>query len=378
MPRRTVSDLPTPALLLDLDVLERNVERMAAKVRGLGAALRPHVKTHKCIEVGEMQRRHGAQGITVATIVEARDFAAHGFDDITWAVPLPLSRLDEVIELARSVTLRVTVDAPEATDALIAAARQAGLSIHTWLEVDCGYHRSGVDPAAESSVALVRRIADSPHLVFDGLLTHAGHGYAARTDAARRAVAKEEREVTVAFAERLRATGVAVPAVSVGSTPTMAVTDSLAGVTEARPGNYAFYDWMQAAAGVCRPEDVAVSVLASVISRQPGLDHVIVDAGALAMSKDPGPGDPTLRKGLGPLMAGLEGGVLEPALHLTHASQEHGFLGGATAADLTRLRVGERVRIMPNHSCLTVAMFDAYEVVRGAEVVDRWTIHRGR
>lgn len=378
MSPRTVHDLPTPSLLLDVDVLERNVERMAAKVQGLGAALRPHVKTHKCIEIGELQRRFGARGVTAATIVEARDFAVHGFDDITWAVPLPLSRLDEVIELARRITLRVTVDAPEAVEALTAAARRAGLRLHAWLEVDCGYHRSGVDPAAESSLALARRIADSPHLHFDGLLTHAGHGYAAATDAARKDVAREEREVTVAFAGRLRDAGIAVPAVSVGSTPTMAATDSLAGVTEVRAGNYVFYDWMQAAAGVCRPADVAVSVLATVISRQPGLPHVIVDAGALAMSKDPGPGDPSRRRGLGPLYAGTSGPALEPALTLTHVSQEHGFVGGGTPGDLARLPVGTRVRVMPNHSCLTVAMFDAYEVVRGETIVDRWTIHRGR
>jgi len=378
MSHRAVHDLPTPALLLDLDVLERNLERMATKVRGLGALLRPHVKTHKCIEIGELQRRHGAQGITVATIVEARVFAAHGFDDITWAVPLPVSRIADVVELARQVTLRVTVDAAEAADALVAAAQQAGVHVHVWLEVDCGYHRSGVDPDAASSVALARKLLDSPHLSFDGVLTHAGHGYAAGTDAERAAVAEQERAVTVAFAERLRAAGVRVNAVSIGSTPTMAAASSLAGVTEVRPGNYAFYDWMQAAAGVCRPEDVAVTVLATVISHRPDLDHVIVDAGALAMSKDLGPGDPARRRGLGPLMAGLSGPSLDPALALTHASQEHGFVEGGTARDRARLAVGSRVRIMPNHSCLTAAMFDAYEVVRGEEVVGRWTIHRGR
>ncbi len=372
---RTVHDLPTPALLLDLDILERNAARMAGKVHGLGAALRPHVKTHKCIEVGALQRRHGAQGITVATIVEARDFATHGFDDITWAVPLPVSRLDEVIEVARQATLRLTVDSVEAADALAAAARRAGLKLHVWLEVDCGYHRSGVDPEAEASLALARRLADNPHLDFDGVLTHGGHAYAARTDAERRDVARAEREVTAGFAGRLREAGIRVSGVSVGSTPTMAAADSLEGVTEARPGNYIFYDYMQAAVGVCRPEDVAVSVLATVISRRPELPHVIVDAGALAMSKDAGPQEHA--RGLGPLYRGLAGPALEPALTLAHVSQEHGFVEGP-AEDLARLRVGTRVRVMPNHSCLTAAMFDAYDVVRGETIVDRWTIHRGR
>jgi D-serine deaminase-like pyridoxal phosphate-dependent protein len=168
-----------------------------------------------------------------------------------------------------------------------------------------------------------------------------------------------------------------VPDVSVGSTPSITAAESLAGVTEARPGNYVFYDWMQAAAGVCAPEDVAVSVLATVVSRQADLPHAIVDAGALAMSKDQGPGLAERRRGLGPLYRGLGGAGLEPDLTLTRVSQEHGFVEGGPGA-LARLSVGDRVRIMPNHSCLTVAMFDHYWVVRGEAIVDRWTIMRGR
>lgn len=375
----TLHDLPTPSLLLDLDILERNLERMQRKATRLGARLRPHVKTHKCIEIGTAQLRHGARGITVATIVEAREFAAHGFDDITWAFPLPVSRLAEVIELARRITFRVTVDSLTAADALADAARRAGIRVHVWLEVDCGYHRSGIDPARPEAAALARRLADDPVLSFDGLLTHGGHSYAARDHASRLRVAEQERDVTVGFAEQLRSAGVRVPEVSIGSTPSMAAAESLAGVDEVRPGNYAFYDWMQAAVGVCKPSDVAVSVLATVISHQPGQPHCIVDAGALAMSKDQGPGAPELRRGLGPLYAGLSGTTLEPHLALVSASQEHGFVSGNSPADVEgRFRVGERVRIMPNHSCLTAAMFDEYVVVRGEEVLDHWRIHRGR
>jgi len=375
----SLHDLPTPALLLDHDILERNVARMAEKVSRLGARLRPHVKTHKCVEVACLQQKYGIAGITVATIVEARDFAAAGFDDITWAVPVPLSRMAEVTELAERVTLRVLVDDPAAADALEAAARDAGRAVHVWLEVDCGYHRSGVDPSAPDAAALARRLAESEDLVFDGLLTHAGHSYAAADDAARRRVAAQERDVTTAFADRLRAAGVAVPAVSIGSTPSMAAATSLEGVDEVRPGNYAFYDWMQAAAGVCAPGDVAVSVLTTVISHRDDLPHCIVDAGALAMSKDPGPGDPALRRGLGPVYAGLAGAALEPRVSLGHVSQEHGFVEGPAAEDVRgRFRVGERLRVMPNHSCLTAAMFDEYWVVRGEQVLERWKIWRGR
>ncbi len=370
--------IPTPALLLDLDILDRNIRSMQDKANRLGVALRPHVKTHKSIEVGTRQRDAGAKGITVATLVEARDFAAAGFDDITWAFPLVIGRLGEVIELARRLTFRVTVDSEAAAAALDRAARDASLTVHTWLEVDCGYHRSGVDPWRDESVALARRIAVAEGTAFDGILTHAGHSYHATDDAERTRIAHQERDVMVAFARQLREAGLAVPAVSIGSTPSMAAHDDLTGVDEARPGNYAFYDFMQAAAGVCRPDDVAVSVLASVVSHQPGADapHVIVDAGALAMSKDLGHGG---AKALGPLYQGLSGGALDPGAYLASVSQEHGFVKAASAADLVgRFAVGDRVRIMPNHSCLTAAMFDAYHVVRHGAVIDQWKILRGR
>jgi D-serine deaminase-like pyridoxal phosphate-dependent protein len=165
--------------------------------------------------------------------------------------------------------------------------------------------------------------------------------------------------------------------VSVGSTPTVTASDSLAGVDEVRPGNYVFYDWMQAAVGVCGVEDVAVSVLATVISHQRGAQHCIVDAGALAMSKDPGPHPAELRRGFGPLYRSVTGAALEDTLALVAVSQEHGFVGGAGSLE-GRFAVGERLRIMPNHSCLTAALFDEYWVTRGEDVVDRWTIHRER
>ncbi len=377
--RRLVGDLPTPALLLDLDALERNLDRMASRSRALGVALRPHAKTHKCPEVGRLQLARGARGITVATLPEAEAFAAAGFDDITWAFPLVLARLDGVIALARRIVLRVVVDSAPALEALGAAARAAGLAVHAWLEVDAGHHRSGVDPESPAATELARRMASERGVVFDGLLTHAGQSYAARSRAERAAVAERERAVMAGFAERLARSGVEVPGVSVGSTPAMSAVERLGGVTEIRPGNYAFYDFMQLAAGVCAPEDCAVTVLASVVSHQPGADHAVVDAGALALSKDPGPHDPALARGFGPVLRGLAGHELDGALEVRSMSQEHGMVGAAGASGVEgRLAVGEKVRILPNHSCLTVAMFDEYQVIRGEEVVDRWAIHRAR
>lgn len=363
-----IEDLPTPALLLDLDVLERNLEGMAAKARRLGVALRPHIKTHKCVEVAERQRALGVSGITVSTLYEARVFADHGFDDLTWAFPVILSRLDEVRVLARRVTLRVVVDSPEALDALEAT----GEALHVWLKIDCGYHRAGADPEAPETLDLARRLAGSRTLIFDGILTHSGHAYhGTREEIA--AVAEQERSVMAGFAQRLREEGIEVPAVSVGSTPAMSVVERLDGVTEARPGNYAFYDFTQVALGSCAVRDCAVTVLASVVSARPGADRCVTDAGALVLSKDTGP-DRTGRSGrptMGEVFEDYDSGLLSEETRLVSLSQEHGTLS-------VRLPVGTKIRILPNHSCLTVAQFDEYQVARGGEVVDRWKIWRGR
>jgi D-serine deaminase-like pyridoxal phosphate-dependent protein len=362
----TINDLATPTLLLDLDVLERNLEQMQAKADRLGVALRPHIKTHKCIEVGERQRALGARGIAVSTLPEARVFADHGFDDITWAFPLIFVRLEEVVELAQRITLRLVVDSAEAVRAL----EQTEQPLHVWLKVDCGYHRAGVDPRSHTVVDLARAIHESRTLEFDGILTHAGHTYDGPTRGESAVVAATERDVMVELAERLRADGIPVPGVSVGSTPGMHAVEQLDGVTEARPGNYALHDYTQVLLGSCTPRDCAVTVLASVASSQPAAGHCVVDAGALALSKDLGRGDVS-QPSMGEIYDDYAAGTLRRDARLVSLSQEHGKVSRA-------LPVGSRVRILPNHSCLAVACFDEYHVVRGKQVVDRWRVRRER
>lgn len=358
-------DLPTPALLVDLDVLETNLRTMQERCDRLGVTLRPHVKTHKCVEIGRMQLDAGARGITVATLEEARAFADAGFDDLTWAFPLIVGRVDETIAIARRATLRLLVDSAVAIHALEAA----GHPFHVWLKVDCGYHRAGVDPGGDEAYTLARRLHDSPLLDFDGILTHSGHAYHARGEAARAAIAAEERDVMVAVAERLRSAGIDVPAVSVGSTPAMTVAEDLTGVDEARPGNYAYFDATQVALGSCAVSDCALTVLASVVSSSAPAGRSVVDAGALALSKDPGPDGPSAS--MGAIYADYGAKTIRGDARLVALSQEHGQVDAA-------LSVGERVRILPNHSCLTAACYDTVHAVRGDEVVDAWRVHRDR
>ncbi len=360
-----IHSLPTPALLLDLDVLETNLGRMADRARTLGVALRPHVKTHKCVEIANRQREHGARGITVATLYEARVFADHGFDDVTWAFPVIVNRIGEAKQLAERVTLRLTVDSLPAVKAI----DQTGFPFHVWLKVDCGYHRAGVDPQSDEAVAIARAITDSETLIFDGIMSHSGHSYHARGDVIAR-IAEEERRVMVDFAERLRRARIPVQGVSVGSTPAMNAAESLDGVTEARPGNYALYDFTQSVIGSCTVADCAVTVLASVVSSHPALGHGIIDAGALALSKDTGPDDGPHRT-MGEIFREYEAKTLRSDARVVSVSQEHGIVSAS-------LPVGSTVRVLPNHSCLTVAQFDEFTVVRGEEVVDTWKIWRGR
>ena len=355
--------LPTPALLLDETVLERNLARMAEKARSLGVSLRPHVKTHKCPPIAALQRERGATGITVSTLAEARAFAEAGFHDQTWAFPLPLSRVDEALELTGRIDLGLTVDSVEALDALTARGARA----RVWLKVDCGYGRAGVDPTSEAATKLAGRVHETPGLRFAGILSHSGHAYGVDSPMEAAAVAEEERGVMAGLADRLRRSGIPVPGVSVGSTPSMAQARDLTGVTEARPGNYAFYDYTQVALGSCAVKDVAVTVLATVISR--GRDHSVVDAGALALSKDLGPDERP--RGYGRLWRGLDEPALDPELRVLSVSQEHGILNAP-------LSVGTRVRILPNHSCLAVWNFDRYVVLREGRPAESWRIRRDR
>ena len=361
-----ISEIPTPALLVDRSRLEANLSHMARRADELGVRLRPHIKTHKCVEIARRQVELGAEGLTVSTLFEARAFSEAGFSDLTWAFPVIPGRIEDALGLAGGGRMALLVDTFETARLLAATGREA----RVYLKVDCGYHRAGVDPEGPTALPLARLLAGEPTLDFEGILTHAGHSYRRRGRADLLEVARQERDVMVAFAERLRSEGIEVPVVSVGSTPTMMVVDHLEGVDEMRPGNYVFFDLSQVVYGSARVEQCALTVLASVVSSQPGTDRSIVDAAALALSKDAGPTDFGHRS-MGAVYADHAAARLEPEKRLTALSQEHGHLNAA-------LPVGSRVRILPNHSCLAAAQFDRYWVLEGDEVVDRWDVLRGR
>ncbi len=378
-PPGSILELPTPALLLDQSILERNLTRMQDRANTFGVSLRPHIKTHKCIEIANHQLELGARGITVSTLFELEQFIAAGFNDITWALPLIPDHIERILELSDKATIRVVIDSPEVFQRLDAIERVGSERFHVWLKVDCGYHRAGVDPKSQFAEQLVQSLNGSKNLIFDGILTHSGHSYDSHNRAEILVVAEQERSVMVEFAERMRAKGFKIPVVSIGSTPTMSVTENLEGINEIRPGNYAFYDNTQVMLGSCGVADCALSVLASVVSHQPGASHFILDAGALALSKDTGPLHISNDMDMGIIYEDYDRKRLQAHVHVKTLSQEHGKVLFSESSNLKgQYKVGDKVRILEHHSCLTAANFDFYYVVKGYEVVDKWKILRGR
>jgi len=368
--------LTTPCAVVDLDRLERNAAAMQQRTRSLGVRLRPHVKTHKCVQAAHLQTAGGGGGVTVSTLAEARSFANEGFSDITWAVPLALDRLDGCADLATRLSrFLLLVDHPLTVAELDRFAAARSIRFEVLLEVDCGLHRSGVAPDGDGAVTAARSIHESAYLEFAGILTHAGQSYRCRNRTEATEVSRHERDVMVAVAQRLRAAGVGVPEVSIGSTPTVIAADDLSGVTEVRPGNYLFFDAFQTAIGSCGLDEVALSVLATVLGVYPERRELVVNAGALALSRDPGPVhvDPDCGFGIP-----VESASQRPmtGLKVVSLSQEHGVVRSDRPLG-PQWRPGSKLRILPNHSCLAAACFDRYHVVRGTEVVDEWRPVRG-
>ena len=364
-----MNDFPhvtTPALLVDRAIVARNCDRMREKAAASGVIFRPHAKTHKTIEIARMQHGGAIGPMTVSTLAEAEQLAAAGFRDITYAVPIAPEKLDRAAKLAGKLEhLNILIDSADALQAVESFARTHGVAFDVFLKVDCGYHRAGADPDRPESEELARQIELSHAVRFRGVLTHAGHSYNAKTVDEIRAIGADERGAVTRFRNRLGFSLVR----SIGSTPTASVVSRFEECDEVRPGNYVFYDAFQTTIGSCHFDDVAVSVLTTVIGSYPERNAMIVDAGALALSKDLGPDHVHPQFGYG-IICDLD---LKPLPMKIHAlSQEHGKVAAQSP-----LPVGSKLRIVPNHSCLTAAMYDVYQVIERGSVVDTWSPVRG-
>jgi D-serine deaminase-like pyridoxal phosphate-dependent protein len=368
-PRR-LADLPTPCLVLDRGALTRNIATMEAAVgRHRGVALRPHMKTAKSAAVARLATAGQAGGITVSTLAEVAYFAEAGFRDILYAVGITPAKLDRAAAFRRAgIDFKIVTDDPETAAAIAAHAGATGADHRVLVEVDCGEHRGGM--AVESDALLAVGSALGP--LCSGVMTHAGHSYSCRSLAEVEAVAETERQVAVTAAERLRALGLDIAIVSVGSTPTALHARSLAGVTETRPGVYMFQDLFQMQIGSGAAEDLAVTVLSSVIGRREAENRVVIDAGGMALSKDRSTAAAPHDYGFG-LVLDEQGRRSFGEAIVERANQEHGVVASATTLPFDRLRVGTHLRIAPNHVCMTSAAYDRYHVVDGGDaIIDVW------
>ncbi len=369
-----LDDLPTPALVLDRAVLAANIERMNERMRRLGVPLRPHLKTAKSADVARLAVAGHPGGITVSTLHEADYFLERGLADITYAVGITPARLDGAAALRRrGADLKIITDDVGVAEAIAAH----GASFAVLIEIDTGGSRGGVAPDGAELLEIARVLDGAPAVTLCGVLTHAGHSYDCRDVAAMAMVAEDERAGAVMAAERLRAAGHPCPVVSVGSTPTATFARDLTGVTEARPGVYMFCDLFQAGIGVCQTGDIALGVLASVIGQRRDENLLLIDAGALALSKDRSTARLATDCGFGLVCDAVTGlphaGLAHGALKVASVHQEHGIVGCQSPIPFEDFPIGARVRVLPNHACMTGAAHDVYHMIDGGtEIIARW------
>ena len=356
--------LETPAPLVDLDRMERNLHRVAGYAKEHGLALRPHVKTHKSPGIAAEQLRLGAVGLTCATPREAEIMSAVADDILVAYPPVGAPRLRRLIALPERVRLTVALDSAEAVRPLADAARSTTRRIGVYVELDLGMHRVGL-PSVDDAIALARVVSDSAPLEFSGIAFYPGHVREAVSDQDAKLAAIREalRDVLARFEQA----GLPPRVVSGGSTPTLFRTHEIEGVTEMRPGTYVFNDRTTAAIGACDWDDCAFTVLATVVSTAvPG--QAVIDAGSKALGREPMRG--TAEEGFGALLD-------RPEVVVKGMSEEHGLL------DLSktdwRPRVGDRVRVVPNHVCIVVHLNDELFGIRGGRVESSWPVAaRGR
>ena len=368
-----IRDAETPRLLLDPQRLDRNIARMADRCSALGVTLRPHLKTPKSMHVAERAVPDRNGPITVSTLREAEYFAGGGYTNILCAAASARVKIDHADRIRRETgtSVLLVTDSVDLVRDADARAGELGAEFRFLIEVDCGEHRSGVQPASPELLAVAKALDESANLSLAGVMTHAGHSYAHDKPAEIAKVAGAEHDAAIFSAKALRSSGHVCDIVSVGSSPTVLHAKSLEGVTEARAGVYLFWDLAQYSRGICGLDDIAVTVLATVIGHNRTGKSLVLDAGALALSKDISANAflPDVHYGYlcdATTMERFEG------LSIANAYQEHGMVPVPDETWFERLPIGSQVRVLPNHTCMTCAAYDSYDVVDGDRIIESW------
>ena len=372
-----VDEIETPAVIVHRERLRRNIEAMQALATRRGVALRPHVKTHKCVEIARLQLEGGAVGVTASKADEALVFIEAGVPSITVAYPLvderKVRRLLAAAHERGGTDLRVVVDSRTEVELLARVAGNMRVAVGVLIEVDVGLHRCGLQADDPQLLELAQLISASQWLRFIGLLSHAGHAYGAANAAAVREIAADECAILQRVRSKLEARSITVPEVSVGSTPTVLASESYEGITEIRPGTYVFLDRTPVRLGLAQLDDVALTVLATVVSRN--ADYLIIDAGSKVLTSDLGAHGTAGTGGYGMAFALDQRPADSGGLQVVRLSEEHGFVERAGST----LGIGAKLRIFPNHACPIVNLADELVVVSDDCEIARWQVAaRGR
>jgi len=372
----SLSDIPTPCLVIDRQAMDANIARMDAHIECLGVNLRPHVKTNKSIEVSRWLTAAHSGAVTVSTLAEARAFLDGGFSDILYAVGITVPKLAEVADIRQQgAALKIIMDDPAVARQVTDWAKDQDITLECLVEVDVDGHRAGLEPNDPALVDCARILNDAEHTNFLGLMTHAGASYDCQGGEELRAMAQQEHDRMMAAVGALSKAGIDCEIVSIGSTPTALFAEDATGITEIRAGIYVFGDLVQAGLGTCQISDIALSCLTSIVGHKPKQNRLLVDAGGLALSKDLGraPGGPDYGYGL---VVDIETRTPLAGLYVAGVNQEHGMIttiDGSTI-DFDQFPIGSRLAVLPNHACMMAAAHAHYHVVDGKnlEVVGVW------
>ncbi|MCP5381855.1 MAG: alanine racemase [Kordiimonadaceae bacterium] len=368
-----VDHLYTPCLLLDRKKLNQNISRMCNHINNLGVSLRPHVKTAKSVPVALMCAGGETGPITVSTLKEAEYFADAGFKDIIYAVSMVPAKLPRALALLKKgIDLKLIIDNANIAKEISAFGEKENCKLKVLIEIDSDMHRAGLSPDSEEVIYVARALHDGKGTEMVGVLTHAGESYYGTSENAFVKMAEQERHAITTAADNIRKAGIPCPIVSCGSTPTATFAKDLTGVTEVRAGVFVFQDAYQAGIGVCKKSDIALSVLTTVISHKKNQNRIITDAGGMALSKDYSTRGTSFDCGYG-LVADIKGNIIEN-LTVIGANQEHGLISTKNGdLDFEKFPIGTKLRILPNHACMTAAAYDTYNVMENDnEISEQW------
>jgi D-serine deaminase-like pyridoxal phosphate-dependent protein len=359
------TELRTPAVLIDRQRAMRNIARVQDLANAAGVNLRPHAKTHKSPVVARWQLERGAVGICCAKPGEAEVFADAGIRDIRLPYPVSPSNAARVLALMEHAKVSIIIDHAAVARAWSDAMRQAGRALDVLIKVDVGFHRCGIDPAS-GAMEFVKTIAELPGLTLRGLLSHAGHGYHAESEVDLERIAADEVSTLLRIKAEAERAGVAIEEISVGATPTLRFSARQKGITELRPGNYVYFDRTQVALGAATLDECALTVLATVVSKHRG--RIVLDCGSKTLTNDQARGI-SKAPGFGAVLedAASEGRRVDDSLTIERLSEEHATVG---VAGSTHLEPGDRVQVLPNHSCVVSNMVDAVHIVEGNRLIE--------